>query len=59
MVLFCLNKYKKSPTFEEWLEINGYFYIRTRKNKPCFKPNLTQKLKKKYKTEMKNTKMKK
>mgnify|MGYP006089326351 CR=1 FL=1 len=51
MNIFRLNKREKPKTFEEWLDYHGYFYIRTRKNKPCFKSNLTKKLKKKYKIE--------
>ena len=38
----------RTPTFEEWLNENGYYYIKTKDNRPCFKSKLTIKLKDKY-----------
>lgn len=52
MLFFRLKSKRKTPTFEQWLDINGYYYIKTKKNKPCFKSNLTRKLKKKYTDEL-------
>ena len=48
MLFFRSKSKRKTPTFEQWLDINGYYYVKTKKNKPCFKSNLTRKLKKKY-----------
>ena len=47
---------KSKPTdFENWLSKNGYFYIKTRDNRPCFKSKLTRKLKEKFVSETKKT----
>lgn len=41
------GKYKDDE-FAEWLSTNGYFYIRTKDNRPCFKSKLTRDLKKQF-----------
>ena len=41
----------KNDGFEEWLSTNGYFYMKTVENRPCFKSKLTQKLNKKFQAE--------
>jgi hypothetical protein len=45
----------QNKQFEAWLDANGYFYIKTKNNTPCFKSKLTQKLKEKFQEEMRNT----
>ena len=40
-------KYKGNK-FEDWLSTNGYFYIKTKDNRPCFKSKLTCDLKKQF-----------
>lgn len=50
-MFFGMKQTPKHPTFEEWLNENGYFYIKTDKNKPCFKSTLTKKLKQRYNLE--------
>ena len=41
------GKYKVNE-FEDWLSANGYFYIKTKDNHPCFKSKLTRDLKKQF-----------
>lgn len=50
MVVFG-NKKTKTCDFEKWLSENGYYYMKTKDNRPCFKSKLTRKLKQKYQTE--------
>ena len=50
MVVFGKNKTKPS-NFEKWLSENGYYYMKTKDSRPCFKSKLTRKLKQKYQTE--------
>ena len=45
----------KPTDFENWLSKNGYFYIKTRDNRPCFKSKLTRKLKERFVSETKKT----
>lgn len=45
------NKKTKTGDFENWLSENGYYYMKTKDNRPCFKSKLTQKLKQKYQSE--------
>lgn len=52
ILFFRFKDKRKTPTFEEWLDTNGYYYIRTKEDKPCFKSVLTRKLKKKYSDEI-------
>ena len=57
MALFGNNKTKNND-FEKWLSENGFYYMKTKDNRPCFKSKLTQKLKQNYQTEIKNSKPK-
>ena len=41
----------KGNEFEDWLSANGYFYIKTKDNRPCFKSKLTRDLKKQFQKE--------
>ena len=50
MSVFGVNK-PKITDFEKWLSENGYFYIKTKDNRPCFKSKLTRKLQQKYQAE--------
>jgi len=50
MVVFG-NKKTKTCDFEKWLSENGYYYMKTKDNRPCFKSKLTRKLKQNYQTE--------
>lgn len=52
------NKKTKTSDFEKWLSENGYYYMKTKDNRPCFKSKLTQKLKQKYQAETQNSKPK-
>lgn len=52
------NKKTKTSDFEKWLSENGYYYMKTKDNRPCFKSKLTQKLKQKYQAETQNSKSK-
>lgn len=45
----------KPTDFENWLSKNGYFYIKTIDNRPCFKSKLTCKLKEKFISETTKT----
>lgn len=45
------NQKTKTSDFEKWLSENGYYYMKTKDNRPCFKSKLTQKLKQKYHSE--------
>tara|TARA_Y100000389_G_scaffold132403_1_gene129841 strand:+ start:253 stop:483 length:231 start_codon:yes stop_codon:yes gene_type:complete len=60
-----MEKSTKSPTnngnykgneFDDWLSVNGYFYIKTKDNRPCFKSKLTRDLKKQFQKENPRTK---
>lgn len=45
------GKGRKNREFEEWLSMNGYFYIKTKDKRPCFKSKLTRHLQKKFNNE--------
>uniref|UniRef100_A0AB39JFG7 Uncharacterized protein n=1 Tax=Florenciella sp. virus SA2 TaxID=3240092 RepID=A0AB39JFG7_9VIRU len=45
--------YKSNNAFQQWLDQNGYYYIKDKNNKPSFKSKLTIKLKKHYLTQTK------
>lgn len=45
------NKKTKPSDFENWLNANGYFYMKTKDNRPCFESKLTRQLKVKYQAE--------
>lgn len=49
----------KHTEFEEWLSENGYFYVKTKDNRPCFKSKLTQHLQKKFNNEKQQSKRRK
>ena len=57
MAVFGKKKTKISD-FEKWLITNGYFYMKTTDNHPCFKSKLTRQLKLKYQAETQNSKPK-
>lgn len=59
MVVFGLIAKKRDHGFEKWLTENGYFYMKTTDNRPCFKSKLTQNLKKQFKIEKDELKKKK
>ncbi len=42
---------KSSISFQQWLDENGFYYIKDKNNKPCFKSKLTRELKKHYLTQ--------
>lgn len=48
---------RRDNNFEEWLFKHGYFYIKTKDNKPCFKSKLTQNLHTKFQKENKRSKV--
>ena len=48
---------KSKLTFQQWLDINGFYYIKNNKNKPCFNSKLTKKLKLEYNKEYTSTKL--
>jgi len=52
MTVFSNRKKTKPTDFEKWLSTNGYFYMKTKDNRPCFKSKLTCKLNKKFREEM-------
>ena len=54
MAVFGTSAKKKGSDFEEWLSENGFFYIKTKDNRPCFKSKLTQYLEKQFKMEKTN-----
>ena len=58
MAGFGFIKNPKTSDFEKWLSDHGYYYIKTKDNRPCFKSKLTCKLKQHYQTEMKSSKSK-
>ena len=58
MAVFGTSAKKKGSDFEEWLSENGFFYIKTKDNRPCFKSKLTQYLEKQFKMEKTNKKNK-
>lgn len=45
------SRRKPARGFEQWLDSNGYYCIRTKNNTPCYKSQLTKKLKTKYNEE--------
>ncbi len=56
MVIFGnISKPKKPSKFENWLSDKGFFYIKTKNNRPCFKSKLTQNLKKKFDDEVRKS----
>lgn len=42
---------KRNARFETWLDKNGYYYVRNKWNKPCFKSKLTVSLFKHFKAD--------
>uniref|UniRef100_A0A6C0KWQ5 Uncharacterized protein n=1 Tax=viral metagenome TaxID=1070528 RepID=A0A6C0KWQ5_9ZZZZ len=46
-----ISKSQKPSKFENWLSENGYYYIKTKDNRPCFKSKLTQNLNQKFNDE--------
>ena len=51
-----ITKSQKPSEFENWLSENGYFYIKTKDNRPCFKSKLTRNLNQKFKDERRESK---
>ncbi len=58
MHIFRYTQKNKVTDFEKWLSTNGYYYIKTKDNRPCFKSKLTRKLKEKFKKEIRDSKPK-
>lgn len=58
MAVFSTSTKKKDSEFEKWLFENGFFYMKTKDNRPCFKSKLTQSLEKQFKMEKTNKKNK-
>lgn len=52
MSVFGNTKRTKPTDFEIWLTANGYFYMKTKDNRPCFKSKLTRKLNQRFRDEM-------
>ena len=42
---------KRNARFETWLDTNGYYYVKNKSNKPCFKSKLTVHLFKHFKED--------
>ena len=57
MAVFKNNTNSKNSDFEKWLSSNGYFYIKTKDNRPCFKSKLTQNLFKLFQNEKSQNKL--
>ena len=49
------SRSKPPRGFEQWLDTNGYYCLRTKNNTPCYKSPLTKRLKKKYNEERKKS----